>query len=276
MLFRSNGPIRRFLNNLLRHGLLKKIGLDSCRQIIVGSATSDPALLGFFKDLGIEIHNAYGLTEAPLVTLNRLGHNKIDSLGEALPDTHIQIKDDGEIYVQGPQVAAGYFHHNTIEPFVNNWLETGDLGYLNNDGYLMLSGRKKDILVTSYAKNIIPTLIEANLRAIPGISEALLIGEGRSYCSALLWLEEENWNAEICEKITQGIRNINANCSHPEQIKRWAILPGTLTAEDGSLTGSMKIRRGILTERYAAIIEAIYQGTTPENALFCGGINRTS
>ena len=263
--------LRPILKPLLRHGLLKKTGLNKCKQIIVGSATTDPALLGFFQELGIQVHNAYGLTEAPLVSLNRLGHNHIDTLGEALPETQIRINPDGEICVHGPQVAAGYFTNGNIDPFPGDWLETGDLNSFE-DGYLKMTGRKKDILITSYAKNISPTLIEANLRAIPGISEALLIADGRSYCTALLWLDETTWHAKSPQSIAAGIEQINANHARPEQIKRWAIMPGKLSAEDGGLTGSMKMRRGILTQRYADMIDALYAGKTPEGVLHCGGL----
>jgi long-chain acyl-CoA synthetase len=266
-----NSGLHSLLKPLLRRGLLKKTGLDKCKQIIVGSATTDAALLGFFKELGIEVHNAYGLTEAPLVSLNRLGHNGIDTLGEALPETQIQIKADGEICVHGPQVAAGYFNQGKIEPFPNEWLDTGDLGSFR-DGYLKMTGRKKDILITSYAKNISPTLIEANLRAIPGISEALLIADGRSYCTALLWLDESTWHAKSPLSIAAGIEKINAEHARPEQIKRWAVMPGKLSAEDGALTGSMKMRRGILTQRYADVIDALYEGKTPTGVLYCGGL----
>ena len=270
----ENG-LQRLLKPLLRRGLLKKTGLNQCKQIIVGSATTDPALLGFFQTLGIEVHNAYGLTEAPLVSLNRLGHNRIDTLGEPLPETQIRITPDGEICVHGPQVAAGYFTKGTISPFPGDWLETGDLGSFT-DGYLKMTGRKKDILITSYAKNISPTLIEANLRAIPGISEALLIADGRSYCTALLWLDETTWHAKSPQSIAAGIEQINASHARPEQIKRWVIMPGKLSAEDGGLTGSMKMRRGILTQRYSDIINALYAGETPEGVLYCGGLPKNS
>ncbi|MBI9049188.1 MAG: SDR family oxidoreductase [Anaerolineaceae bacterium] len=267
------GKIRQFLKPILRRGLLKKVGLNKCKQIIVGSATTDIGLLTFFQDLGIEVHNAYGLTEAPLVSLNRLGQNNVISLGKALPETDIHIREDGEICVRGPQVAAGYFNNNQIEPFPDDWLETGDLGaYIN--GYLLMNGRKKDILITSYAKNIIPTMIEANLRAIPGISEALLVGDGRSYCIALLWLDESTWHAKSPHTIEAGIARINSNSARPEQIKRWVIMPDKLSAENGALTGSMKMRRGILTKRYSSVIDAVYNGKKPEGVIYSGGLPR--
>jgi long-chain acyl-CoA synthetase len=264
------GYRKKILQPIIRKGLLRKTGLDKCKQIIVGSATTDIGLLEFFQKLGIEVHNAYGLTEAPLVTLNRLGQNNIVSLGKALPETEIKISDDGEICVRGPQVAAGYLINDKVIPFKDNWLQTGDLGaYIN--GYLILNGRKKDILITSYAKNIIPTMIEANLRAIPGIGEALLIGDGRSYCIALLWLDDSTWHSGSIKLIETGITKVNANNVRPAQIKRWVVMPDKLSAENGALTGSMKMRRGILTQRYAPVIDAVYNDEKPQGIIYSGG-----
>jgi long-chain acyl-CoA synthetase len=265
-----DGRRKDLLRPIIRKGLLRKTGLDKCKQIIVGSATTDIGLLEFFQNLGIEVHNAYGLTEAPLVSLNRLGQNNIVSLGKALPETEIVISEDGEICVRGPQVAAGYLIDEKIVPFKNNWLQTGDLGaYIN--GYLILNGRKKDILITSYAKNIIPTMIEANLRAIPGIGEALLVGDGRSYCIALLWLDDSTWHAKSVTLIEQGITQVNANNARPAQIKRWVIMPDKLSAENGTLTGSMKIRRNVLARRYASVIDAVYSDEKPQGVIYSSG-----
>jgi long-chain acyl-CoA synthetase len=270
-----DGTKKNLLRPILRRALLRKTGLDKCKQIIVGSATTDIGLLAFFQDLGIEVHNAYGLTEAPLVSLNRLGDNNIVSLGKALPETEIKISEDGEICVHGPQVAAGYFVNDKVIPFENNWLKTGDLGaYIN--GYLILNGRKKDILITSYAKNIIPTMIEANLRAISGIGEALLVGEGRSYCIALLWLDDSTWHSRSVDLIEQGISEVNAKNARPAQIKRWVIMPDKLSAENGALTGSMKMRRNVMAQRYREVIDAVYNGQIPEGIIYYGGLQKRS
>lgn len=267
-----DSPVRRLLRGVLRRGLLRKAGLDKSPMMIVGSAPSDAALLKFFDDLGIPIHDAYGLTEAPLITLNRLGRNRTGTLGEPLPETEIQIAADGEICARGPQMAAGYVVNGVLEPFEDGWLETGDIGQLDSDGYLTLNGRKKDLIITSYAKNIFPAPIEAQLRAIPGVAEAILVGDGRPYCIALLWMESGNWNSSDSAALEAGVITLNRHLSHPEQIKRWVILAGHLSAESGELTGSMKVKRGLIAGRLASVIDEVYQGHTPPGVLYCGGV----
>jgi len=266
------GPIRLLLGRLLRRGLLRKTGLDRCRQIIVGSAPSNPDLMRFFHELGVEIHDAYGLTEAPLVTLNRLGHNHLGTLGPPLPETELRIGPDGEVLIRGPQVAAGYLEKGALKQFEHGWLDSGDLGALTSDGCLTVSGRKKDFIITAYARKVFPAPLEAALRAVPGVAEAILIGESRPYCAALLWLAHGASGPEIAQFIGDGVRALNARLADPEQIKRWAVLPGELTARDGSLTGSLKMRRAIILERHAMLIDALYRGEMPPGVLHIGGL----
>lgn len=266
-----NGLRRSLLRILLRRGLLRKAGLDRCRQMIVGSAPSIPDLLNFFHDLGIEVHDAYGLTEAPLVSVNRLGHNRIGTVGQPLPETEIRIGADGEIHVRGPQVTAGYYKNGAILPLTDA-LDTGDMGEVSSDGYLTLNGRKKDLIITSYAKKISPAPIEAALCGIGGVTHAMLVGEGRPYCTALIWIEENIWSPQIALAIEAGIAEINTHLSDPEQIKRWAILSGSLTVENGSLTGSMKMKRAVVAGRLATVIDDLYKGqSTLPGVLYSGG-----
>ena len=253
---------RKPLRGLLSRGLLRKAGLDGARMIIVGSARSDVRLLAFFEDLGIEVLDAYGLSEAPLVTLNRSGANRIGTLGKPLPETHLRFLPDGEILVRGPQVMSGYTQAAGLEeqPGTDGWLATGDLGNLDEAGYLVLAGRKKDMLLTSYAKNIFPAAVEARLRALPGVAEALLVGEGRPYCAALLWMEGDTWEPGWGAALDAGIAAVNAHLSHPEQVKRWAVLTDLPTVTNGDLTGSLKLKRTRVTGRLAAVIAALYDG----------------
>lgn len=262
------GLLREGLKRLLRRGLLRKTGLDRCRQMIVGSAPSALELLAFFADFGIPIHNAYGLTEAPLVSLNRLGRNRIDTLGEPLPETQIRIAADGEIQVRGPQVAAGYIREGTLQPFNDGWLPTGDLGALTPEGYLLLDGRKKDLIVTAYGKKVFPAPLEAGLRTISGVSEALLIGDDRSYLSAFLWLEEGVDPESCLPGLRSGVELINARLNHADQIRRWAVLSEPLSPRDGSMTGSLKVKRDILTARFNHLIDTLYRGDLPPAGVF--------
>lgn len=265
----KTGALHDLLRPLLRRGLLRKAGLDRARQMIVGSAPTTPELLDLFQELGIPVHNAYGLTEAPLVAINRLGRNQIDTVGELLPDTHVRFGPDGEIQVNGPQVAGGYLEGGRIQPFSGGWFSTGDLGSLSADGFLSLHGRKKDILITAYGENILPTATEARLRTLPGVAEALLIGEGRPYCAALIWLEEPECSSQEIMVIRAGIASINTALPRPAQIRRWAILRGSLTVANGALTGSMKVKRDLVAERVSAQIEALYQNKETElSAIF--------
>lgn len=259
--------IKKFLRPLLRRIILYKAGLNHCKQLIVGSATSSKQLLYNFQDLGIEIHNAYGLTEAPLVTINRQGKNKIDTVGEPLPETKVTIKR-GEVMIKGPQITPGYYEKN-IEPLLENgWLKTGDLGYLTPDGYLVITGREKEILINSYGKSIDPLHIEALLRDIPHVEEVMLIGDDKPYLSAILWVDKD-YNSE---KIAQEIQKTNKDLSRPEQVKKWAVITNNLTIEGGDLTANMKLKREILTRNYQEVITALYQDPTASNVSYFGQV----
>lgn len=266
--------VHAYLRPILRRGLLQKSGLNGCKQLLVGSAHMPLELLLFYRDLGIEVHNAYGLTEAPLVSINRLGRNKPGTVGELLPETTLRFGAEGEILVSGPQVASGYHEKGNLQAFPEGWFETGDTGSLSADGYLNLTGRKKDMIITAYGENIAPLPLESQLRAIPGVAEGLIAGDGRPYCVALLWLEETSWNNGIIPIITAGIGAINAGLEKPAQVKRWAIIRGSLTVANGFLSGSMKVKRAFVMENMSEIIEAIYQNKSMPEILYCQMIQR--
>lgn len=261
-----DGAGKRILSRILRLAVSRKAGIDRCAQLIVGSAPVSTGLLENFRGIGIEIHNAYGLTEAPLITLNRHTANRIDTAGEPLPDTQIRIADDGEVLVKGPQVMKGYFagagqrllQDGIHSPFTDGWLRTGDFGELTEDGYLMLNGRKKEVMINSYGKNINPVKIELMLREATGINHVMLCGEGRPYCVALLWGCPVEGPAAAAA-IEEGIRKANELLSHPEQVKKWAVLAGELSIECGELTANLKMKRSVIADRYANVIEDLYK-----------------
>jgi long-chain acyl-CoA synthetase len=253
----SEGGYRKLLRVLLKRGVLRKTGLNRCRQILVGSGPADPELLAFFQRLGIEIHNAYGLTEAPLVSLNRLERNRPDTAGELLPCTQARIGPEGEIMIRGPQVSTAL---EESDAYSDGWLSTGDMGVFTEQGHLELHGRIKDMLITSYGKKIFPTPIETRLRGIPGVAEALLVGEGRPYCTALFWMEEGTCEPACVQELKLAIQTINAGLSHSEHIKRWSILNGSLTTSNGFLTGSLKVKRTLVVQSLADVIDALYRG----------------
>ena len=247
----ARGFLKPLLGTLVRNVVLKKAGLDQCGQLIVGSAPVSETLLLHFRELGIEIHNAYGQTEAPLITINRLGDNVIPTIGTPLPETTVTAEPDGELIVRGPQVTPGYYGLQT-ENIRDGVLRTGDLGTIDAQGHITLFGRKKDFIITAYGKNISIPKLEQRLKDIPGVSEAVLIGENRPYCTALLWLEG------TCPDLAQQIEQMNSQLSHPEQIRKYTVIPKPLSIQAGELTPNLKVKRANVTSHYAAEIEAMY------------------
>ena len=270
------GTPRNLARPLVRAALLRGSGLDRCAQLISGSAPAAPSLLSAFQELGITIHNAYGLTEAPLATLNPRGANRPGTVGVPLPETQVRIAEDGEVLLKGPQVTRGYDGMDD-QPFRDGWLLTGDLGRITEDGSLVLEGRKKDVIVTSYGKNISPGKIEAMLKGIPGIVEAMVVGEGKPFCAALLWGKETfvgSGAAKHFERLDAHVREMNSSLSHPEMIKRWSVLPYTLSIDSGELTGNLKLKRDVISLRLAAVIAAMYDGVPCAGTLHSGSAER--
>jgi len=251
----------RLMAPLIRRRALRSAGLDRCGYLISGSAPMSPEILGMLRELGIEVHNAYGLTEAPLITINYRGRNRIGTVGEPLPRTQISIAEDGEVLVRGPQVTCGYYG-DAEQPFRDGWLRTGDNGHLTEQGSLVLDGRRKELIKTSYGKFVNPLKVEMMLRDLPGAFEAMVVGEGLPYCAAIIWS-----NAGEMKDIDRLIGDMNARLSHPEQVKAWAVLPNDLSVEGGELTANMKLRRGRAAERFAPVIEAMYSGTAPPSGV---------
>lgn len=252
----DEGPQKKAAAAVLRRAVLRKAGIDRCRQLIVGSAPVSEALLNNFRSLGIEVYNAYGQTEAPLITINRLGDNVIPTIGTPLPETVVTAEPDGELIVEGPQVTLGYYGLKT-DSIRDGVLRTGDLGVIHDNGHITLHGRKKDFIVTTYGKNISITKLEERLKDIPGVSEAVLIGENRPYCTALLWLEE---GASITEEeIKRRIDVMNEGLSHPEQIRRFKVIGKPLSIQAGELTPNLKVKRANVEAHLADEIEEMYR-----------------
>lgn len=248
-----DGWWRRMTGVVLRRAVLRKAGLDQCSQLLVGSAPISEELLYRFRRLGIEIHNAYGQTEAPLITLNRLGDNVFPSIGTPLPDTTVSTSSDGELIVEGPQVALGYYQMEA-DTFKNGKLYTGDLGRIDADGHVYISGRKKDMLITSYGKNINCTKIEQRLTDIACVEQAVLVGEQRPYCTALLWTNGSTATLQA------DIDHMNETLSHPEQVRRWRIIDTPLSISRGELTPNLKIKRNVVLEHYQDEVNTMYAG----------------
>jgi long-chain acyl-CoA synthetase len=252
----NDGFKKRMLQGILKRAILKRAGLDACAQLIVGSAPVSEDLLRGYKELGIEVHNAYGLTEAPLVTINRMGANRIGTVGEPLPGTDLKLKNDCEVMVRGPQVTPGYFNDKTRDDFLfeDGWLLTGDYGHLTPEGSLVITGRKKEVIVNSYGKSISPMKIESMLKDLDCVSDVMVFGDEKPHCIAMIWADE----AVNMDRISKSINKVNFKLSNPEKIKRWAVLKNDLSIEGGDLTANLKLKRKNIMEHYQDLIDFMY------------------
>ena len=158
------------------------------------------------------------------------------------------------------------------QPFRDGWLLTGDLGVISPEGSLIIKGRKKELIKTSYGKYVQPAKVESLLREIPGVAEAMLVGEGRPYCAALLWVQGKALDADASQRIDRLIGRVNHGLSHPEQVKRWAVLANDLSIEAGDLTANLKLKRQAIARRLKDVLEGLYDGISPSQAVLHMGM----
>jgi long-chain acyl-CoA synthetase len=271
----------------LRHNLFDRLVYAKLRAAVGGKvayAVSGGAPLGerlghFFRGAGITILEGYGLTEtAAAAAVNRPSRNKIGTVGLPLPGVAIKIADDGEILLRGPNVFAGYWHNDAATAEVldpEGWFRSGDVGALDEEGFLRVTGRKKELIVTAGGKNVAPAELEDRLRASPLISQCVVVGDGRPYIACLITLDEEGlefWrkqhglaadadvtdNPELTADIQAAVDEANKAVSRAESIRRFRILPSDFTEANGYLTPSLKVRRNLVVKDFAADIEALY------------------
>jgi long-chain acyl-CoA synthetase len=259
-------------DRLVYHKIRDKIGLDQVKICISGSAPVSADILRFFYGLGIEICEGYGLTEttAP-ATVNRPGRAKFGTVGQALPGVELRIAADGEILVHGPNVFAGYLKDpkNTAEALTSDgWLRSGDIGALDEEGYLKITDRKKDLCKTSGGKYVAPGPMEVALNRHPGISQSVVLCDARPFVAALFTLNREVPETRegpdspaVQRLVDEAVAEVNRGLSHPEQIKKWKILDGDFVVGD-ELTPSLKVKRKRIAEKYATEIAAIYADKT--------------
>ncbi|AQZ64920.1 Long-chain-fatty-acid--CoA ligase [[Actinomadura] parvosata subsp. kistnae] len=242
---------------------------------VCGGSALGERLGHFFRGVGIEVFEGYGLTEtsAPL-SVNMPGANKIGTVGKPLPGVTLHIGDDGEILAKGRNVFHGYWKNDeatadVIDP--EGWFHTGDIGELDADGYLRITGRKKEILVTAAGKNVAPGPLEDALRAHPLISQAMIVGDGRPFVAALITLDPEALpaGAKVAElrgdpkvqaEIQAAVDRANQSVSKAEQIKKFLILDGDITEESGHLTPTLKVKRSLVMRDFAKDIDDLYGG----------------
>lgn len=285
------------VNGKIKGKLKAKIGFANCRFAVTGAAPINHDILRLFHSLDIPIYEGYGMTEDTAgATLNAPGAMRIGSVGKAFPGTEMIIAEDGEILMRGDHVMKGYYNNpeataETIDS--DGWLHSGDVGKIDDDGFVFITGRKKEIYVSSGGKNIAPLVIEETMKSIPIISQCFLVGDGRKYCSALFTLDagaiirdkfgkdpndipkdpmeqlamlEELGSSldaftsspEIRAEVQAAVDKLNGEFSNPEQLKKFAILPRDLSVDHGELTPTLKIRRKQIRENWADVIESMY------------------
>ena len=192
-----------------------------------------------------------------------------------MPLTMVKTAEDGEIMVKGPQVTVGYYDKSLEPPFKDGWLMTGDIGKLTPEGSLVIFGRKKELIKTSYGKCIYSGKIEGMIRELPDVSEAMLVGESKPYCSAIAWVDNKRCNETTFSAIDQAMEEMNKRLSNPEKIKKWAILANNLSIENGELTPNLKLKRMVVSQKYSKIIDSLYNGVVPDEKVHIGGTEKT-
>ncbi len=284
------------LSGVFKSKLKAAAGFSNVRFAISGAAPINPDILSLFQDLGIPLFEGYGMTENTAgASMNYIGNNRIGSVGPEFPGTEIKLAEDGEVLIKGQHVMKGYYNNSeaTAETIIDGWLHTGDVGKIDSDGYLFITGRKKEIYVSSAGKNIAPLIIEETMKSIPIISQCFLVGDARKYCSALFTLDvgailrdkvgldsneipkdpaqqismlNDNGHElsdftesdNVKSEIQSHVDILNERFSNPEQLKKFSILPRDLTIDDGELTPTLKIRRKQINENWSDIIDSMY------------------
>jgi len=289
------------LGGIIKKKAKAKIGMSNCVYAITGAAPINPDILELFHKLGIPLFEGYGMTETSAgATIGHKGANKIGSVGKTFAG-EIRIdnpneKGDGEIQFRGRHVMKGYYNNPkaTAETMDGEWLKSGDLGRVDSEGFVYVTGRIKEIYVSSAGKNIAPLVIEETMKSIPLVSQCMLVGDNKNYCTALFTLDvgailrdkhgldgatevpkdpneqiskleelgsklsDYTDNPEIHAELDAEVQRLNQKFMNPEQVKKFTILPRDLNVDEGELTPTLKIRRKQINENWAKEIEAMY------------------
>ena len=241
------------------------------RQCVTGAAPIAPEILEFFFACGVPVMEGYGMTETSTVATGQTPEDfRFGSIGKPLPGVEMKIADDGEILLRGDNIFQGYYKNEEAskEALEGGWLHTGDLGRIDEDGFVYISGRKKDIIITAGGKNITPANLENGIKQNQYVSQCVVVGDRRPYLVALVTLDPEvatEETPEIRDTIQKTIDEVNSKVGPVEQIKYFKVLPQDLSQETGELTPTMKVKRNVVHEKYAGEIDALYeQGQTKQ------------
>jgi long-chain acyl-CoA synthetase len=262
--------------------LRKKLGLLRVKDALSGAAPIAPQVLEYFWSLGVPVREGYGQTEnTAQATLTPAGDVRIGTVGRPVPGSEVRIAEDGEILTRGPGTFMGYYADPAATSATldaDGWLHTGDVGYLDADGFLAITDRKKDIIITAGGKNVSPSEIENKLKVSPYVREAVVIGDRRKYLTALIGIEADtvaNWaqqhrivfttyedlsaKPEVVDLIGGWITEVNGELAQVETIKAFRLLPKELDQEDGEITATAKVKRKAVAEEFEGLIEDMYR-----------------
>jgi long-chain acyl-CoA synthetase len=261
--------------------LKERLGFDRVRLGVSGAAPISHDILKFFQSIGIPIREGYGMTETTGIThMSSEVDYKVGTVGKALPDTQVRIAEDGEILVKHTGIFKGYYkdEEQTKEVLVDGWMHTGDVGVIDDEGYLKLTDRKKDLIITAGGKNVAPQYLENLLKFSPYINDSVVIGDGRKYLSALIVIDEENVTKyaqdnkvqfttfatmtrapEVISLIQEEIDKVNKQVARVENIRKFKIIDKKLYTEDGEVTPTMKVKRKSINAQFGALIESMYR-----------------
>ncbi|MCP4315330.1 MAG: long-chain fatty acid--CoA ligase [Hyphomicrobiales bacterium] len=271
----------RIWDALVLKNIRRMIGMDRLRRGTTGAAPISPDLLRWYKAIGIDLFEGYGMSEtAGIISLNMFDKNKVGTVGQVVPGGQVRIGDGGEIQYKAGNVFEGYWRkpEKTKETMSDDgWLKTGDVGHIDNSGYVNITGRLKDIIITAGGKNITPAEIENKLKFSPYISDAVIIGDKRKFLSCLIMIDQENVEkfaqdkrvpfgdfASLCatpevqELIGNIVAEVNDEFARVEQIKAFRLIDVLLTAEDDELTATMKLKRSYVETKHKALIDQMY------------------
>jgi long-chain acyl-CoA synthetase len=243
-------------NRLVYPVLRSRLG-GRIRYCFSGGAALPREIGLFFYGVGMPIVEGYGLSEtSPIITMNTPKHYKLGTVGRPIPGVEVRIAEDGEIVVKGPSVMKGYWNlpEETAAALEGGWFHTGDIGEIDSEGYLRITDRKKDLIVTSGGKKIAPQPIQNALKKSPRIVEAIVVGDGRKYATALIVPA----NGVTREAIAEDVDGVNKGLASYETIKRFELIANDLTVENGSLSQKMEVKRRVVSDRYRDLIEKMY------------------